>query len=429
MPGADAARSLRAERVVLITIDTLRADHVGAYGGPVSTPHLDALASEGVLVEHACTPTPSTGPAHVSLLTGLYPWRHGTLRNAAPVDPRIPTLADRLKSHGLTTGAFVSSYVLGRRFGFHQGFDTFVFEPSEEYVFRGKPREEFWTRGEVTTRAAMAWITSHMERPFFLWVHYFDPHTPYDPPPAYASLATGAIDVEGKRLPKEVSSVPELKRLIRFYRGEVAYADAQVVKLVERLRLLGLLDGTAVIVASDHGEGLADHGVLEHGRQLFDEQVRVPLVIRAPGLPAGRRLAGNAQLEDLAPTILALVGAGPAKDLDGFDLLPWLRGEVASSPRPVVLGRRRLFRTRRDLFYVRDWPSRSKWIGSLDGRGATFALDEDPGERRPQWGAEVPRALRRALERARPSDPAERHALDPDPEVRRALEALGYAEE
>ena len=279
-------------RVVLITVDTLRADHVGAYGGPVATPNIDRLAREGALLEQACSPMGSTGPAHASLLTGLHPWRHGTLDNAVLMDPRIPTLANLLQQRGVHTAAFVSSYVLHRRFGFHQGFDTYAFEPDEELVFRGRLREKFWSRGERTARSAMQWLTVHTADSFFLWVHLFDPHTPYAPPVGYTVSPQDPVDLTGKKKPVQLEDMAHLERSIRAYRGEVRYADAQVGKITTRLALLGLLDETVVILTADHGEGLGDHGWLEHGVSVFDELIRVPLVVRGPGMPAGRRLAG-----------------------------------------------------------------------------------------------------------------------------------------
>jgi arylsulfatase A-like enzyme len=422
--GEDAGSSSPVDRVLLITIDTLRADHVGAYGGPVATPAIDALAAEGVLVERAYTPIPSTGPAHVSLMTGLHPWRHGTLRNAVPLDARVPVLAEAARARGMATAAFVSSYILHRRFGFHQGFDRYVFEPTESYSWRGRMRESFYSRGETAARAAMRWITQHAERPFFVWVHLFDPHAPYDPLPGYAVSPTSPVDRTGKIVPPTVRDFEALDHIVRAYRGEVAYADAQVGRLVERLRLLGLLDETAVIVTSDHGEGLGDHGELEHGTNVFDELVRVPLVIRAPGLPAGRRLSGAAQLEDLAPTLRAFMGAESLAVSDGFDLLPWLGGAIPVSPRASVVGRRRPYAGRPDLFFESRWPQ--KWIGRDDAPGIAFSLDRDPGERTPAPGRGIPAHLRESL--AQPPQAEARAVPEAGPEVQRALEALGYAE-
>jgi arylsulfatase A-like enzyme len=220
-----------------------------------------------------------------------------------------------------------------------------------------------------------------------------------------------------------VRDVSQLEALIRAYRGEVRYADAQVGRLVERLRSLDLLDETAVVVSSDHGEGLGDHGLLEHGANLHDELVRVPLVFRAPGLPQGRRLQGSAQLEDLAPTLLSLAGVPVPPGLDGVDLGPWLSGEAARSPRPAVVGQRKRYRGRPDRFFLRDWPR--KWIGGREGRGREFQLDEDPRERAGTARVGLPEALRDAVE-ALGAKPAEQPLLDE--EARRALEALGYAD-
>jgi len=426
---------------VLITIDTLRADHVGVYGGPVATPALDRLAAEGAVVEHAYTPVPSTGPAHASLLTGRYPWNHRTLKNAVPMDPTLATLADWLQLRGIATAAVVSSYILHPRFGFHQGFDSYRFEPTEEYVWRGKQRGRFWTRGEHTTRAANAWLTEHGGEPFFLWLHYFDPHTPYMPPPGFAVDPKDPIDLDGKRVRGTGKTKDQLRQAIRAYRGEVAYTDFQVGLVIERLRLLDLLDRTAVIVTADHGEGLGDHGALEHGVNVFDELVRVPLLVRAPGIPAGRRLDGVVQLEDLAPTILALYGAESPEGIDGVDLLPWLRGKVDASPRDSVFGRRRPYAKEPDRFFERRGDR--KWIGNPEKRGALFDLDADPREREPKPGSGPSEALREAIQEqgAATNPPAGDSSNDspgvgtrdrevgPDPEVRRALEALGYLEE
>ena len=422
-PGAGAEGQLRrAERIVLVTVDTLRADHVGAYGGPVATPAIDALAREGVLLSDACTPTPSTGPAHASLLTGLHPWRHGVVDNAVALDRGVPRLASKLREGGFATAAFVASYVLDARFGFAEGFDAYSFEPTEEYVWRGSRRGRFSARADAVVEAAMHWITAHAGERFFVWIHLFDPHTPYRPPPEYALPRDAAVDLEGKRLPPQVRGLGELADLIRAYRGEVRFVDAQLGRLVERLRMLALLDGTALVVTSDHGEGLGDHGLLEHGANLHDELVRVPLVVRGPGLAAGVRLPGPAQLEDLAPTLLAWAGATPPGGLDGVDLGPWLAGRAERSPRAAVLGRRKGYPSKPELFYARNFPE--KWIGPRQGGGVRFRLDEDPRELAGRPAPDPPPALRPAFAARAPGAPP---ALEG--EVRDALEALGYVEE
>jgi arylsulfatase A-like enzyme len=378
---------------VLITIDALRAD---ALGGPGRTPALERLAAQGARIDGACTSIPATGPAHASLLTGRYPWSHETLHSTVAIDPRLPTLAEALRGRGLATAGFVSARYLERFFGFHRGFDTYVFEPTETHYEGSEQKRLFWARGEAVVDAAMAWITENAKRPFFVWVHLFEPHAPHVSPPRFGPGPSAPVSLAGKRVPPSLRNEDELAREIRQYAGEVAYADAQVGRLLERLALLGLDGRSLVIVTSDHGESLGDHGSLQHEGSLFDEVVRVPLLVRAPGVPAGRRLAGPAQLEDVLPSVLGFVGVPADAPLDGLDLGPWLRGEVERSPRAAVLGRRRPFGSRPDLFFVRRSPL--KWIGPLDGPGEVYDLTADPAEAKPRAGEGAPEELRRALE-------------------------------
>ncbi|TFG97324.1 MAG: hypothetical protein E4H11_02110, partial [Myxococcales bacterium] len=168
-------------RVLLVSIDTLRRDYVGVYGAALQTPAIDALAYAGTMLLDAYTPTPTTAVAHASLLTGLYPWRHGVLDNAVPLASGMRTAAELAKERGIATAAFVSSYVLHERFGFARGFDTYHFAPNESYEFRQRLRQRFWSRGAETTDAALAWLEANGDQPFFVWIHYFDPHDPYTP--------------------------------------------------------------------------------------------------------------------------------------------------------------------------------------------------------------------------------------------------------
>jgi arylsulfatase A-like enzyme len=410
-------------RVLLITVDTLRADCIGAYGGTVPTPAMDGLAAAGVTVSSASTPTPTTAPAHASLLTGLHPWRHGVVDNVMPLAEGTGTLATLAHGAGLATAAFVSSYILHPRFGFASGFDSYHFAPSEAARFRGRDHPGFWTRGAQTTDAALAWLDAHGDHPFFVWVHYFDPHDPYDPPPGFARPPGEPVPLEGKQLPRQLASFAQLADAIRGYRGDVAYTDAQVGRLVEGLRRLGLLDRTAIVLTADHGEGLGDHGLLGHGENLFEELLHVPLIVRAPGVPAGRRLEGTAQLEDVMPTVLELLAVPVPDGLDGRSLMPWLRGDAPRSPRELVVGRRKPYPQRPELYYERR--GSSKWIGEPARGGAVFRLDADPRETRGE-PAPTPPALAAAL--AVPGA-APRPAPVLDAESRRALEALGYLEE
>ena len=411
-----------ARNVLLITVDTLRADHVGAYGGPVSTPAMDELASAGALLSQFCTPTPSTGPAHASLMTGLYPWKHGVLANAVPfTDEQPPVLATLAREAGVATAAFVSSYVLHGRWGFSRGFDSYHFDPSQESTWRGQ-RVGFWERGGKTTDSALRWLGEHRDERFMLWIHYFDPHGPYDPPPGFRRAPDEPVDLTGKSLPEGIRTPRQLAAMIRGYRGEVAYTDSQVGRLLDELRYLELLEETAVILTSDHGEGLGDHGELAHGKNLFDELVRIPLLIRAPGIEGGQRLEGPAQLEDLMPTVLSLLGLPIPEGIDGRDLLPWLSGRTDASPRSAVLGQRAPFRAMPLLFYQRDWPE--KWIGELGLGGRAYGLENDPGESTGVPTDRVPPMLRGATD----GMPHAKRRPALDEEARRALKALGYLE-
>jgi len=407
------------ENLVLVTVDTLRADVLGPYGGPVPTPAFDRLAREGVVVEGACTPIPSTAPAHASLFSGLHPWRHGLLENGVPFDAdRYPSLPARLRDSGLRTAAFVSSYVLHPRWGFDHGFDHYHFQPNEPGLWGDG--HGFSTRGAFTTDAALAWIGEHRDTPFFVWIHYFDPHDPYQPPEAF--LETGPLETpevmrEGPPRPRAARA---LARQIRAYRGEVAYADAQLGRVLDGLDALDLADRTNVVVTADHGEGLGEHGALRHGTNLFDEAVVVPLFVRGPALPRGVRVRGPAQLEDLMPTLLSLQGVDAPETADGVDLRGWLEGEQEHSPRKAVVGRRRSKEP--PLFFERRWPQ--KWIGGAERLGTRYRLDDDPDERRGVEQPGLPATLRAEL--AGENTVPRKRVLDD--EARRALEALGYLE-
>ncbi len=267
--------------VVLVTIDTLRADHVGAYGAPPgSTPALDALASEGLRFENAISPVPLTRPAHASLFTGLYPPEHGIHDNLpAKLDSSVPTLATRFKEAGYHTAGFAGSFLLGRGSGLERGFDVFGDGSiSGRADLVGSKAER---RAEAVAAEALEFLST-AKPPFFLWVHFYDPHAPYDPPGAFAGKG---------------------------YRGEIAYADSQVGRIVEGLRSRGFLDSTLVVATADHGEGLGDHGEDEHGALVYEETLRVPLIVRGPGIAAGRLEREPVSLVDIAPFLLG-GGAG-----------------------------------------------------------------------------------------------------------------------
>jgi len=298
--------------VLLISIDTLRADHLSRYGFPrPTTPHIDAVAREGVSFRHAYSPVPVTLPAHCSLLTGTLPPTHGVRDN---LHKRLPdasvTLAEILKPRGFATAAVVSSFVLDRRFNLSQGFDSY--DDRFEAVHKIGDLSE--RKGDETTRRATQWLAAHGSEPFFLFLHYYDPHDGYEPPEPFASRWADDL-----------------------YSGEVAFTDHCVGQVLDKLKELRVYDSTLIVVTGDHGEMLGEHGELNHGFFIYESALKVPLIFRVPRAAAPpRQVDEPVSLIDVVPTIAALLGASPPKQAQGRDLSPWLAGDTAAGAgRPV----------------------------------------------------------------------------------------------
>ena len=298
-PPPPAGSRLSARDLVLITIDTLRADRVGAYGyARARTPNIDALAARGVRFEHAFATAPITLPSHASLMTGRYPPGHGARHNGMRVDAAVPSLATTLSKAGFATGAFVSAFPLDRRFGLSAGFD--VYSDRMPRGPRGRPENE--RPGRDAVNEARVWLNPlSVHGPAaarrFLWVHLFEPHAPYG---------------------QAGSGRPIADR----YDDEVAESDVQVGRILEALG--PRLASTLVVVASDHGEAFGEHGEVSHSLFVYDTTLRVPLIIAGPGVPA-RTVSSPVSLVDVAPTVLRLLGLAPF-DADGIDLAPTFAG-------------------------------------------------------------------------------------------------------
>jgi len=312
---------LARANVVVITVDTLRRDHLAPYGASFETPAASRLAREGVVFERAVSQVPLTLPSHASLFTGLYPPRHGVHDNGGFVlGKEATTLAERFQASGYRTAAFVSSYILHSRWGIAQGHETY--DDAFEYEgLESRNLADVERPARPVVDGALEWLRAPRrgERPFYLWVHLYDPHEPYAPPEEYRRRAPTA------------------------YAGEVMYADAQIGRLLEALDALGLRRRTVLVYHSDHGESLGDHGESTHGIFLYGATLDVPLILAPPpgaalGSPAlalaGRRASGLARLVDLTPTLLDLVGLPVPEGLDGASLLPMLAHEAASAASP-----------------------------------------------------------------------------------------------
>jgi arylsulfatase A-like enzyme len=313
--GCALRRSAGPRPVVLVTIDTLRADRLGAYGRtPSITPALDALAARGVVFERAWTTAPLTVPAHATILTGLLPPKHGLRVNRPPskfpdaAKRRFVTLAEALKEQGYATAAFVSASVLrDESTGFAAGFDVYDEVPR---AGSGSLHDSEWPgRGDEAVSRALAWARS-APRTSFLWVHLFDPHAPYDAPAGWGAGQDHVADATG-------------------YDAEVAYADHCVGKLIDGLAQAGLDDAVIAVVA-DHGEGLGEHGEDSHGYLMHEATLRVPMIFAAPGLPAARRPA-LVSVVDVFPTLLSLAGHPIPPQVNGAPLFGGARADAADS--------------------------------------------------------------------------------------------------
>ncbi len=402
--GASAA----GMNVLLVTLDTTRADRLGCYGyASARTPRLDRLAAEGVRFLNATAAVPITLPSHASILTGLYPFEHGVRNNGNfYLAERFETLASVLGKHGYRTAAFVSTFILDRRYGLARGFDTYD-DRMEEAPALGSGLEAE-RRGDRTAAALMKWLEGDARpgasAPFFAWLHLYDPHEPYQPPPPFQGL---------------FASSP--------YDGEVAFADQSVAAVLDELARLGLLDRTLVAVVADHGESLGDHGEETHSMFLYESAIRVPLILWRPGvLPAGRVVAPPVRTLDLSPTILDLLGAPPLAAPHARSLRAVMEGRSQEPPLAVyaetyvpklAMGGAALRALRDERFKLIDAP-----------RPELYDLARDPGETQNRYPDEprAAQALRGELERLTAGGSGAMNVRPVDKETVEKLEALGY---
>ena len=290
--------------VLLITIDTVRADRIGAYGyAKAATPVMDRLAREGVRFADATTQAPLTGPAHAALLTGLYPARIGVRDNATtPVPDSATTAAELFKARGYRTGGFVGAFILTAPYGFAQGFDTF---DADFPGFSDGLKLQVQRRGDAVVDAALKWLEGGSTQPFFGWVHLYDAHAPYDAPAPFA--------VRFKSSP---------------YDGEIAYVDACIGRLVSALEQSGRLDRTLIAVVADHGESLGEHGEAEHGMFLYESVLHIPWIMRLPARArTGTIVGGQVRTIDVLPTLAAIAGV-PMPRVDGESVAALIEGKT-----------------------------------------------------------------------------------------------------
>ncbi|MFN7953200.1 MAG: sulfatase [bacterium] len=417
--------------IVLLSLDTLRADHLGCYGyARPTSPRLDALASESILFEHARTPVPWTTAAHMTMLTSLEPDVH-KVTHTALAETRF-TGPERLHEAGYATAGFVNATALDHRFGFTRGFDAY------EYVDRQ-------TGSAVINQKALDWLASVGDRPFFLFVHFYVVHNPYDPPEEFRAPFVSAYRAEdvartgiGPYHPPVTFSDAERQAMIDLYDGGVRYGDHEAGVLLDGLAKLGVLDRTAVFVTSDHGEGFGEHGLYNHGNSLYEELLHVPLIVRLPGkLGAGRRVSTAVSHVDLLPTFFALAGIGDAPGLMGRSLLPALQGGALPAQPVWADGAGSQALVDGNWKVIVNGEGRAKRIPAWKSTGPTelYDLANDPGELQNLAQAR-PQDAQRLLERAQAIQRDHRmlakavatsHTELPD-DVRERLKSLGYLE-
>jgi len=391
--------------IVLISMDTCRADSLSCYGYPGrTTPNIDAVAEEAIVFNHVLTPIALTLPAHSSMLTGTTPLYHGVHHNLGyRLEESSVTVGEVLQREGYSTGAIVSTYVLDSEFGLNQGFDSY----DDEFV---EPIPVFYhneRKGGEASRVACEWLERHQDERFFLFLHYYDPHSPYEPPEPFASTFAG-----------------------RPYAGEVAYTDYCIGQVIKKLKELNLYDSTLLIITSDHGEGFGEHREREHGYYIYQSTVHVPLVIKVPGGAEGKRVNETAGLVDIVPTICGVLGITPPSTIHGVDLSRFLkrRGDIEKTDRYIYC--ESFLPTRYDcppLLGVVNYP----WKYIQAPRQELYDLNQGPREEENLFSKDPKRArlLQEHLkliieEQVRTEEAEDKFVLSA--ESRRRLESLGY---
>jgi arylsulfatase A-like enzyme len=440
--------------LIVVVIDTLRSDHLSLYGYDRQTsPRLDALANEAIVFERCLSTSPWTLPSTLSLLTGLYPGRHGveTVVGKQQVSPEVELLAERLAAHGYRTAAFSENPYVSPTYGLDQGFEHFSHSLS--------PAARTYRDLTVPIGKARTWLAERAEddAPFFLYLHVMNVHGPYMSPDDYHARfleepsepfefkAPLWEDIMVRRCTECRADVTEarLNDLRARYDGAIAHTDEVLGEFFAELRRDGVLDQSVLVVTSDHGEELFDHGGFGHGKSLYGEMLNVPLLVRPPGGTTGRRIAEPVSLVDVPATLLELLSFPPAPGGidagDGVSLVPLMAGERAADGPARTLVAQVDAAMRARAFMIQQWPWRliATEQDYRDRSGITelFDVERDPSERNDRAAAEPDRLqeMLAALEETRRALAADAAPEGPDatwtPDLERRLEALGYLDE
>jgi len=392
--------NLNYPNIVLVTIDTLRADHLSCYGYKENTsPNIDQLVREGVLFKEVIAQEPQTGPSHSSIMTSKYPIVHGTIMNGSKLGQSETTLAEILLKKGFSTAAFVSAYVLDSIFGLDQGFEVYddvfsrfkgiyklvTYKILEKFSFYPSD-DSVEIRADNTTQKVLKWLEKERRKPFFLWVHYFDPHSTYGPPPPFdvkfdpgyqgRFISEFNTDEHFGRMDFTESEIKHIKAL---YDGEIAFADFHIGRIFKKLKELGVYNNTVIIITADHGEDLYEHGVFDHQNYLYDTILRVPLIIKFKDSQYSNLIIKDqVQLIDIMPTILETLGMHKNLKGQGVSLMPLILG-LNTNPNKEAYSETHSPAALKTKFSVRntDW----KFIHTVEGdEKELYNLFEDPLE-------------------------------------------------
>lgn len=445
--GISGCSETRRMNVVLVTLDTTRADHLGCYGREdADTPTLDALAGDGVRFAHCMAQSGATPISHASILTGLYPFQHGVRVIYAKSGYRLaddhPYLPQILEGAGYETAAFLSSFTVSDFYGFDRGFDLFdsgLPEAADEIIEEERPGVYRWgmlanqRRSDRTTDAALEWLRERKSSdPFLLWLHYWDPHDANAaqpstlPPPEFLKPRVVGI----------IPSSTEWKRAV--YAAEIAYVDQQFGRIVESLRELGLYEDTVIAVVSDHGEGLEEHGWWNH-RLLYEEQLHVPFLLRVPGWPQGHTVGQLVRTIDVYPTILDVLGLPSPQEVEGASLRGLVHGEAEEGRMGYADALNRFdlnssIATQRpddgNLYSLSDGAWKLVYRHDVPEKSELFHLADDPDESVDHYATESARAerMRQILDRYNGyrTEPFPAEGTEATSAELEALRALGY---
>lgn len=407
IPCLRASDTKPRPNVVVITIDTLRADHLGCYGYKlIRTPNIDALAAESARFERAYTPVPVTLPAHTAIFTGTYPTLSGMHDfSGNKLNATQPTLASVLKQQGYATGAVVGSAVLDSRFGLNRGFD-FYYDHFDFNRLQESNLEEMERPGNVVADVALEWLRKNHAGEFFLWMHLYDPHYPYRPPAPYSEAYKD-----------------------RPYDGEIAFADEQVGRLIAYLKANNLYLNTLIVLTGDHGESLGEHGEKTHGFFIYNATLHVPVLVHLPGATASRTVPQLASLADVMPTVLQALNVAVPSQVQGHSLLPLLPARKEDSV--GVYAETFLPRLHFNWSELRSVET-DKYQFIEAPKPELYDLTADPGETRNLYadkkavGGEL-RARLKGLVRQYSADQELAEKTGLDPELMERLKSLGYA--